>query len=671
MHARLGITEPMEAFGRRVIRTFMPRQHQDFFAQLPFLVVAAVDDTGAPWATIVEGRPGFVSSPDARTLAVEALPSRGDPLGDALVAGAGVATLGIELHTRRRNRVNGTVAARSDEGFALTVGHAFGNCPQYIQQRTYSFAHELGSRIDGPVERLSDLDDAARAMVGAADTFFVASATDGGGTAAVDVSHRGGKPGFVRIDGNVLTVPDFAGNLHFNTLGNLLLNPRAGLTFVDFANGDLLQLSGTTEIVFDGEEVTTFQGAERLWRFTVQQVVRRRAALALRWAFDEYSPNALLTGSWEDAAARRRAAALSNSWRPFRVARITQESASIRSFRLEPADGAGLPTFEAGQHLPIRVRPSADGPSLIRTYTLSVAPSDGAVRISVKREGVVSEFLHDHVAVGDVLDTCAPAGGFTVDAGEHRPLVLLSAGVGITPMLAMLRHVVYEGLRTRGMRPTWFVHAARTRAERPFEAEVAELAAQAHGAVTVVRVLSRLEEGTAPGVDYDHQGHIDVPLLQTFLGFADHDFYLCGPSAFTQSLYDQLRALRIPDDRIHAEAFGPSTLARTADALASPAPSAWPPAATHSVPVVFAKSAKEARWTPESGSLLDLAEARGLAPAYSCRGGICGTCRTTVLEGHVTYASPPTAAVGPTEGLICCGVPAASPDDDGRVVLDL
>lgn len=181
--------------------------------------------------------------------------------------------------------------------------------------------------------------------------------------------------------------------------------------------------------------------------------------------------------------------------------------------------------------------------------------------------------------------------------------MLLSAGVGITPMLAMLRHLVYEGQRTRGMRPTVFVHGSRTLAERAFDRELAELAAVAGRSLAIVRTLSQPEDSAALGVDYDRRGHVDVLLLKTMLGFDDYDFYLCGPAVFTQSLYDGLRALNIADGRIHAEAFGPSTLKRRPDAGALIEPSA--PAATAPVQVIFTKSAKEARWSPGDGSLLN------------------------------------------------------------------
>ncbi len=301
LQQRLGVAERMAVFGRKVIRDYLPDQHRAFYGHLPFLLAGVVDADGNPWATVLEGQPGFLASPDAKALRIGALPGPGDPAGPALKLGAAVGLLGIEPHSRRRNRLNGTVTAMDGTGFLVAVDQAFGNCPQYIQTRTLSFAHQPRREPAAPMERGHTLDDAGRATVASADTFFIASYVDIGDSRTgrgVDVSHRGGKPGFIRIDGDVLTIPDFAGNLHFNTLGNLLLNPRAGLTFVDFSTGDLLQLTGATELLLEGDEVAAFQGAERLWRLKVEQFVRRRGALALRGTFGEYSPRLERTGSW-------------------------------------------------------------------------------------------------------------------------------------------------------------------------------------------------------------------------------------------------------------------------------------------------------------------------------------------------------------------------------------
>ncbi len=297
LHERLGVGARMETLGPKLIRDRMPDQHRLFFEQLPFVVLGAVGDTGAPWATLLEGAPGFLRAPDPRTLRVGALPAHGDPARAGIEEGASIGLLGIEPSTRRRNRVNGRVAELDEAGLTLAVEQSFGNCPQYIQTRDLAFTRDPAETFEPPLERRPSLDAAARAQIAAADTFFVAS-YGGDHRRGVDVSHRGGKAGFVRVSGEVLTIPDFSGNLFFNTLGNLLVYPRAGLAFADFRTGDLLQLTGAVEVVLEGEEIRSFRGAERLWRVKVEEMVRRRGALALRGELGEYSPRSLATGAW-------------------------------------------------------------------------------------------------------------------------------------------------------------------------------------------------------------------------------------------------------------------------------------------------------------------------------------------------------------------------------------
>jgi predicted pyridoxine 5'-phosphate oxidase superfamily flavin-nucleotide-binding protein len=256
-----GVVERMEEVGKRVIRPFMPDQHRSFFAGLPFVLVGSVDEEGWPVASVLSGEPGFVQSPDAVTLDIAARPASGDPLASALKLGTRLGMLGIDLSTRRRNRVNGEIVRVDAEGFSLHVDQSFGNCPKYIQpRRSIGPAPARGAGAPAPVESFTLFDKRALALIAEADTFFVASsapATDGRAP-SVDVSHRGGAAGFLRLtsDGAV-SIPDYPGNLFFNTLGNLMLNPRAGLLFVDFDRGDLLQATGVTEITWQ----------EKSWRF--------------------------------------------------------------------------------------------------------------------------------------------------------------------------------------------------------------------------------------------------------------------------------------------------------------------------------------------------------------------------------------------------------------------
>ncbi|TDV58385.1 hypothetical protein EC919_101435 [Pseudomonas graminis] len=671
LQASVGVAERMETLGKRVIRDHMPDQHREFYEHLPYLIIGAVDTEGWPWASLLDAQSGFIHSPDARRLDITRRSDAEDPAGTGFAPGAAVGMLGIDLHTRRRNRLNGRISDVWEDSFSVSVEQSYGNCPQYIQLRGLKQLPLPPPLQEAPqrpaAQRLTALDDAAIATIRGADTFFVASYVDLEGAQphrSVDVSHRGGQAGFVRVDGDVLTIPDFAGNLFFNTLGNFQLNPRAGLLFVDFQTGELLQVTGTVTLILDGPEIAAFQGAERLWQVRVEQGVRRPAALRSRWEFQGWSPNSLMTGDWQQTAARLQADALRDQWRPMGVTRIEDESDGIRSFYFESADGAGLPAFKAGQHLPLRLAPEGRTSPLIRTYSLSSAPSDGFLRISVKRDGLASAYLHDQVKVGDVLEGRAPQGSFVVDPQERRPLVLLGAGIGVTPMLSMLREVIYEGKRVRGGRATWFVQSARRLADLAFREEVDTLIARAGDQLTAIRVLSQPEASARVGEDFHLTGRIDLDLLKALLPFNDFDFYVCGPAAFTQEIYDGLRALQVRDERIHAETFGPSGLKRSSDSQG--VAFEQPAAATEPVPVVFERSAKEARWQPAGGSLLELAESRGLNPEFSCRGGSCGTCKTRLISGQVHYPVPPPERPAPDHVLICCAVPASGP-----LVLDL
>jgi len=671
-----GVVERMDSVGRKFVRPFMPEQHREFFPLLPFVLLGAVDGDGDVWATMRAGAPGFLAAPDRHRLVVDTRREPSDPAEAGLEDGDSVGLLGIDLATRRRNRVNGVVhRIEGEDRFSIEVGQSFGACPRYITNRSCTPTRPVG-QPSPHAPRCSDrLDETARRIIASADSLFVASYIEGehsrDGVRQVDVSHRGGKPGFVRLDADGgLTVPEFNGNLFFNTLGNFVLNPKAGLLFVDYTTGDMLQMTGVAEVILESPEIAAFQGAERLWRFMPGKVIHRPAGLPLKWNQrpDGASPSVFLTGSWDEASARLGARALAGSWRPFRIARAVEESSKVRSLVLEAADGAAMVPHLAGQHLPLRLvdadASAESGPAPSRSYTLSSAPGDQAYRISVKREGLVSHRLHE-LREGDLVEVQAPAGAFTIDASRRRPAVLLAAGIGITPIVSMLRHLVLEGVRTGYRRPAWIFHSAKTKAERAFDGEIARLAGAAEGAIRRVRVLGSAQGAKAID-DYDAIGRIDLDLLQAYLPLADYDFYLCGPAGFMQSLYDGLRSLNIPDERIHAEAFGPSGLKRSGLTAVSARVDAGAGAGAGAAPspvaarVVFSVSGKQATWNPGDGSILEMAEQAGLAPPYGCRGGSCGTCKTRISEGRVAYLTEPTTAVDDDEVLICCAVPASA-----------
>lgn len=267
-----GVQQRMQAVGAAMIRRHLPAQHREFFGLLPTLLVGALDDEGQPWATVLRGEPGFVHSPDDQQLRVQALPTAGDPLDGRLRLGQPIGLLGLQPHTRRRNRANGHVVQLDDQGFALQVDESFGNCPKHIHPRWPVPVEQAGgaARTLGPA-----LDDEALALIARSDTLFIASAA--GPDGPLDLSHRGGDAGFVEVLDSgaacTLQLPDFPGNRLFNTLGNLLLHPVAGLLFIDHDAGHLLHLAVRAQV----------RGPQQPARLQVIGGRWRPSALDLRW----------------------------------------------------------------------------------------------------------------------------------------------------------------------------------------------------------------------------------------------------------------------------------------------------------------------------------------------------------------------------------------------------
>lgn len=538
---RLGVDESIGAWASQVIRDAMPEQHRDFYRELPFLVAAARDRSGRPWATLLAGAPGFVESPDPRRLSIRNGLPAGDALEGELEAGVDLGLLGIELSTRRRNRVNGRLLEADSTRLELEVGQAFGNCPQYIREREWESvpASEAG-RAPSRAQRLRNLDPEQRAWIEAADTFFVASGHRGEGDAAyygMDASHRGGPRGFVGFDEqDRLVFPDYAGNNHFNTIGNLMKDPRAGLLFVDFDTGGLLQLTGRTEIDWDPENLKAHPGAQRLVRFTLDEAVHLPDVLPIRW-HARVSPPADL-----------------------RVIGRTRESEDVMSFELAPTDGSPLLSFAPGQHLPVSFEVEGVSEPIRRTYSLSNAPGEAFYRISVKREpeGLVSKLLHDEAVIGARLAAGAPAGDFQLQEGTGA-IVLISAGIGVTPLESMLATHVARADR----RPLDFFHVARDGAHHPLAAETRSFVETgAHRSLHVF--YTKPGENDRRGRDFDEEGRPDAQRILERLGQSSDrsgervDFYLCGPIGFMAEIQRGLESSGIPVERIHSESFGPS-----------------------------------------------------------------------------------------------------------------
>lgn len=355
--------------------------------------------------------------------------------------------------------------------------------------------------------------------------------------------------------------------------------------------------------------------------------------------------------------------------RQYEVSRKVVESDVISSFYLRPPDDKPLEAFRPGQFLTLDLV-SSNGETVRRTYSLSCGPAvEDCYRISVKREanGVGSRILHDETEIGGHITIHDPKGEFVLSEDSERPVVLLSGGVGLTPMVSMLHALAEENRRD-----VYFVHACDSGNVHAFGEEVRALAKRSE------RILSHFcyrEPGIddVPGRDFDSEGFVTKDLLQQLLPLDDYDIYLCGPTIFMQRMYDLLSELGVKADRITYEFFGDGEpLERSAKIQAMDNGSTpevalpQPTAISSDTPIVtFSASGVQVPWLGEHESILDLAEASGLSPAFSCRAGVCNTCECSLRVGELRYIQEPLCEPDQGRALICCSIPI------GDVVLDL
>ena len=348
-------------------------------------------------------------------------------------------------------------------------------------------------------------------------------------------------------------------------------------------------------------------------------------------------------------------------FRQMRVANINKESDSVTSFILEPIDGQPLPVFQAGQFVVLRLHLDPDKPPVLRSYSLSDLPVANHFRISVKSElnGIGSSFLCNRTQLGDLLDVSAPRGSFTLRPSQS-PVVLLSAGVGATPVMSMLHSLAAE----RSQREIWWIYGAHSRVDHPFAEESRSLLKQLSCGRGYI-VYSRPAAIDQVGADFDAPGHIDAALLERIGVSRNSDFYLCGPSSFLQNMRDGLRNWGVLAENVHTEIFG-SLEAITpgmAQVVHAPHLPQGPPGS--GPPVSFARSGITAAWDPKFGSLLELAEACDVPVRWSCRTGVCHTCMTGLIGGSIIYNPEPLERPAPGNVLVCCSQPNAG------VTLDL
>ena len=634
----VGVEQQMAEIGSKVMRPFLTPQLQHFFPQLPFVAAAAVDSDGWPWVSLLEGTPGFVHAPDEGRLELAVTPSEDDPLTQLLNSGANVGLLGIELHTRRRNRVNGVLRGSNGQ-WQLEVAYAFGNCPQYIHDWS---AMKSAEPQPGPVlamrdATLSQLPAPVLAHIERALTAFVGSYAHTDQGVQVDASHRGGQAGFIRCLGDDLMLPDFAGNRFFNTLGNVLASGRAGLVIPDFVSGDVLHLSGEARLVDEETAGARYPGAERYWCLTPRHIVWRPGAMRWRSHASAVAVEAAPYGPWQALAP--------STLQRVQVVDVVQETREIRSFYLTSSQqDKVLAPFKAGQFITLRV-PRLDSSPLVRSYTLSGDSRQTGYRISIKADGEGSRYLHSALQVGTELAISMPTGSFTAvgKAADRTHWVLLGGGIGITPLLSLAFELTGAG---RG--PVTLIQSVRTIAEAPFSEELLDLERQG------LR-LRRHVTGAATAPKEWMAGRVSLAQVMSEQVLAEVQLYLCGPAAFVERYHQEALELGLSSKQIHTEAFGPSALAQSFTA----------PVAEQPVEISFVDSSVVAHWQPGE-SLLKTAEKAGLQPAYGCRSGSCGECACTLVQGSVSYPEGVAAPEGKV--LLCSALPAAN---SGRLKISL
>ncbi len=348
-------------------------------------------------------------------------------------------------------------------------------------------------------------------------------------------------------------------------------------------------------------------------------------------------------------------------FRSLRVAGVAREAANVVSLSIERPDGAPLPAALPGQFLVLRLRTTPAGPMLLRNYSMSGMPGASTYRVSVKREtkGVVSSYLNDRVQAGDILEVSAPRGGFILKSGD-APAVLLSAGIGATPVLAMLHSLSFAASR----RQVWWIYGARNRAEHPFAKESRQLLQSLVNSRSHI-VYSKPDSGDKPGVDYDSVGHVDAPLLDQLGVTRDADFYLCGPPSFLKQLTEGLKTWGADSTRIYLEVFGQEAPITPGIAQSSRPPVHAPAGKPGIGPQVsFTRSGLTVPWNSRFSSLLEFAEACDVPVQWACRTGVCHTCECGLIGGTVNYEPDPLEPPATGNLLICCSRPSGDVEID-------
>lgn len=579
-----------------------------FIEQQPMVVIGSMDPQGHVWASTLFGNPGFIRALDNKTLELDVSQPRSaddEPLWANLLENPNVGLLVIELGSRRRIRINGRAKKTSTERIIIDVEYAYPNCPKYIQRRDWKTL-EADEQHAATASTVGEkLNETQKTLIINADTLFVASAHPEHG---VDASHRGGHPGFVHIINNQqLRIPDFAGNNMFNTLGNFFSYPYAGLIFIDFEHGRLLQLTGKAEILWDMDDPQKETGGtRRYWQFDITSWLESTLPYRFAWKLLDESPHIPELQRYSNF----------NDTLSLQVESILQETDRVKSFRLSAAHGKELPKFLSGAHLQVKVK-LPDGSEAQRYYSLLNNPEDrltyeiGVLKEPQGRGG--SLYLHKHIHQDDTLEIRLPKNAFPM-ASRANHSILIAGGIGITPILSMMYSLSSK-------KQSFEIHySAREHSGLAFREKIEQVAGdRAHFYASRNQQSQRL----------------DLELLLSKPEPGVH-VYMCGP----RSMINAVRAIADTQgwapSQIHFESFGAQPLAND-----------------KAVRVHLAKS-NQTIIVPADRSILDTLLEAGVSVPHDCKRGECTMCTTQVLKGKPDHRDLCLSSEEKTSSMCVC-----------------
>jgi len=590
-----------------------------FIAQQNMLVVSSIDDTGRPWSSVLFGTQGFIQANTSGSLILDLTKMQvndNDPLWQNIAHNKQVGVLAIELSTRRRFRVNGRIEPISKgafdgplqgQQFEITVQQAYPNCPKFIQRRNLKIDESIFTEtLPAPVTGF-DLTPEHLQIIEQADSFFVSSCSllktneSNAQEHSLDASHRGGLPGFIKVlENNTLLIPDYQGNSMFNTLGNIHLYAKAGIIIVDFDNARVLQLSGSAEILWDKEDETNHSsGTKRFWKLSVEIWQETKIPKGINWHFQDYSPHNPRERKLKEASLIGKNP---NEKMSLSIQQVKGKSPRINQYRLVAQDGALLPAFDAGAHLPIEVTLD-NGKTVLRHYSILSSPHDNrfydiAVQQEVQGRGG-SKAIHNNLVLGSKIHAFPPKNAFPL-MQDDKHKILIAGGIGITPILAMLGEL-------SDANASFEIHySAKSEADLAYKDEVLKLA----GAGAFFYTSKAGQEREANRLDL-------TELIEN--SKADSHVYMCGPLGMILQVRELAQNKGWSESRIHFESFGAASL-----------PDDKP------IEVRLKKSNQVIIVDPKQ-SILDALSDNDVSVPFDCKRGECGLCATRIVAGEAEH----------------------------------